>query len=70
MAKKKSKAKSDNPIVAYLKQTQAEIRKVHWPTRREATNLTSVVLAVTIVMSIFLSGMDFLFAQLVRLILS
>ena len=70
MAKKKSKAKSDNPIVAYLKQTQAEIRKVHWPSRREATNLTGVVLAVTIVMSIFLSGMDFLFAQLVRLILS
>ena len=70
MAKKRSTAKKDNPVVAYLKQTQAEIRKVHWPSRKEATNLTGVVLAVTIVMSIFLSGMDFLFAQLVRLILS
>ena len=70
MAKKKSRAKKDSPVVAYLRQTQAEVRKVHWPSRREATNLTGVVLAVTIVMSIFLSGMDYLFAQLVRLILS
>ncbi|MCG2769124.1 MAG: preprotein translocase subunit SecE [Chloroflexota bacterium] len=70
MAKKKSRAKKDNPVVAYLKQTQGEIRKVHWPSRKEAMNLTGVVLAVTITMSIFLSGMDYLFAQLVRLILS
>jgi len=70
MAKKQSRAKKDNPVVAYLKQTQAEIHKVHWPNRKEATNLTSVVLAVTVVMSIFLSGLDYLFAQLVRLILS
>jgi len=70
MAKKKSRAEKDNPVVAYLKQTQAEVRKVHWPSRKEATNLTGVVLAVTVVMSIFLSGMDYLFAQLVRLILS
>ena len=70
MAKKKSRVQKDNPVVAYLKQTQAEVRKVHWPSRKEATNLTGVVLAVTVVMSIFLSGMDYLFAQLVRLILS
>jgi len=69
MAKKKSRVKKDNPVVAYLKQTQAEVRKVHWPSRKEATNLTGVVLAVTITMSIFLSSMDYLFAQLVRLVL-
>jgi len=69
MAKKKARAKKENRIVAYFKETQAEIRKVHWPTRREAMNLTGVVLAVTIAMSIFLGGVDYLFAQLVRLVL-
>ena len=67
MARKKAQAKKENRIVAYFKETQAEIRKVHWPTRREATNLTGVVLAVTVGMSIFLGGVDYLLSELVRL---
>ena len=68
MARKKTKGKKENRIVAYLKETQAEIRKVHWPTRKEARNLTSVVLAVTVGMSIFLNGVDNLFSWLVSLV--
>jgi len=41
-------------IVRYFKQTRAEVRKVTWPTRREAIRLTAIVLAVTLVMAIFL----------------
>jgi len=68
VARKKTKGKKENRIVAYLKETQAEIRKVHWPTRKEARNLTSVVLAVTVGMSIFLNGVDNLFSWLVSLV--
>ncbi len=52
----------DNAIVRYFRETWAELKKVRWPTRREATNLTLVVLAVTASMAILLGFMDFLFA--------
>ncbi len=63
-------AKPDNALVRYLKETRAEIRKVSWPTREEATNLTVIVLAVTIAMAIFLGAVDLVFASLIRLIIS
>ena len=67
MAKKKTRARKENRIAAYLTKTQAEIRRVHWPSRKEALNLTGVVLSVMVAMSIFLSSIDYLFSWLVRL---
>ena len=66
----KSVAKSENRIVRYFKETRAELRKVTWPTRREATNLTLIVLGVTVAMAIFLGAVDLLFATLIRLLVS
>jgi preprotein translocase subunit SecE len=60
--------KPDNRLVRYFKETRAELRKVSWPTRQQATNLTLIVLAVTIVMAIFLGVVDFVFAGLIRLL--
>ncbi len=52
----------------YLRETVAELRKVNWPTRKEATQLTLIVLAVIGVTSIFLGLMDFIFARLIALV--
>jgi len=52
----------DNPVSEYLRDTRAELRKVHWPTREEAWNLTKIVLAVTISMALLLGFLDYLFA--------
>lgn len=57
-------------IVEYFKDTRGELRKVSWPTRKQATNLTLIVLAVTAAMALFLGAVDLLFATLVRLIVS
>lgn len=57
-------------IVEYFKDTRGELRKVTWPTRQEATKLTVIVLAVTATMALFLGALDFVFAALVRLIIS
>jgi len=46
------------------------MRKVSWPTRREALNLTIVVLIVTAVMSLFLGGLDYIFTTLFRVVIS
>ena len=61
--KKAAPAKKENAIVRYFRDTRAELRKVHWPTRDEAWSLTKVVLAVTISMALLLGLLDYLFAQ-------
>lgn len=60
--------KEDNVIVRYFKDTRAEISKVTWPTRKEGFRLTWVVFVVTVVATIAIFGIDFLFGLLVRLI--
>ena len=49
----------------------AELKKVVWLTRREATYLTALVMIVAVAAGIFLGALDFGFAELVnRLFLS
>ncbi len=59
-----------DPVREYLRETVGELRKVHWPTRMEARNLTIVVLAVTFIMAAFLGAFDFLFERLILGILT
>jgi len=58
----KKQTRQENAIVRYLRETRAELRKVHWPGREEAWNLTRVVIAVTVGMAIFLGTLDALFS--------
>ena len=62
--------KQPNAIIRMLRETVAELCKVTWPTRPEATQLTIVVLVVLVVMSTFLGAMDLVFARLIGLALS
>jgi preprotein translocase subunit SecE len=57
-----------DPIVEYLRETWAELRKVSWPSRSEAINLTLIVISVTTFLSIVLGLMDWLFARIMGLI--
>jgi len=57
-------------IVRLFGETRAELRKVNWPTRQEATQLTVIVLVVVSVMSTLLGLMDYLFSRLFAFIVS
>ena len=50
------------------KEARVEIRKVVWPTRQETTQTTLIVVAVVLVMSLVLWGIDSLLGWLVSLI--
>jgi len=50
--------RKENAILRYFRQTWAELKKVRWPSRREAVNLTIIVLSVTVAMSAFLGIVD------------
>lgn len=68
MANKKKPARK-NAITRFYRETVGELRKVTWPTRQEAINLTIVVLFVTFGMSAFLGLLDYLFSRLFVVIL-
>jgi preprotein translocase subunit SecE len=59
----------ENRFVTFYRETVAELRKVVWPTRDQAQNLTVVVLIVVVAMALFLGGIDALLTQLLRFIL-
>jgi len=59
-----SEVKAENRFKRYFKETRAEVRKVHWPTRKEARSLTIVVLVITVAMMIFLGTISALAAIL------
>ena len=56
----------DNAITRYFRETWAEMKKVRWPTRQEAQNLTLVVLAVTIGMAAILGLLDAFYSWLFK----
>ena len=71
MAKKKvTNRKQPNAVQRYYRETVGELRKVSWPTRQEAINLTSITLVVIVAMSAFLGTLDYIFNQLFAFILS
>ena len=56
-------------IQTFIKETIGELRKVSWPTRSEAWNLTIVVLIVLFAMTIFLGTLDMVYSRLFKIIL-
>jgi preprotein translocase subunit SecE len=70
LAKPAGKDKKPNAIKRLWRETVGELRKVTWPTPREAWKLTRVVLVVMFLMSAFLGLMDFVFSKLMTLLLA
>ena len=59
-----------NGIKQFLRETVGELRKVSWPTRKEALNLTWIVLLVIGAMTIYLGViLDSLYTMFFRLLL-
>src|SRR4249920_2874486 len=50
----------------FLAESLFELRKVVWPTRTEARNLTGVVLAMVLAISLILATFDFIISQLIK----
>lgn len=69
MADKKA-SKKQNAIQRFTRETVGELRKVSWPTRQEAWQLTQIVLVVLLFMAVFLGIIvDGIAGQLLNLLL-
>jgi preprotein translocase subunit SecE len=53
-------------IRRYFRESRIELRKVTWPSREQTVNLTLVVVVVCVVIALFLGGIDYVFASVIK----
>jgi preprotein translocase subunit SecE len=51
-------------IKNYFNEVIQELKKVTWPSKKQTANKTILVLVVSLLLAIYLGGLDFLFQQL------
>jgi preprotein translocase subunit SecE len=73
----KSKAKKPNKFLAFVnrvkkffRDTKAEIKKIVWPAPKAVVKSTGVVLVTIVLLGLFVSGIDFLFMNLLGLVMN
>lgn len=68
--KNEKKEAKPNRIQRWWRETVGELRKVTWPTPKEAWRLTKLVLIVMVAMSVLLGVFDYIFSTLITLLYS
>ena len=68
--KKDKKEKGQNKVAKKTKETFSELKKVSWPTFGQVVKKTGVVLAVVIIFTVVLFGIDYLLGLLFDLLTS
>ena len=48
-------------IRLFLAESQEEFKRINWPTRKEATKMVIVVIAISVFMAAFLGVLDYIF---------
>ena len=69
MAKSQVAVKQGKQRFKFIVDIVAELKKVVWPTRQEATYLTTLVIVFTVAVAIILYGIDYGFSELMKVIL-
>jgi len=78
MISRAQKAKAAKPVLtpakrksklSFFPEAVEELRKAHWPTRRETTRLSMLVLIVCVVVGAILGGIDYGFTRLIGALL-
>ena len=67
---KKKKLTIIQKIQRFWRETIGELRKVTWPTPPEAWKMTKLVILVMLLMAAILGVLDFLFSQLISLLVA
>lgn len=56
---------SESKIGKYLIDSKAELKKVVWPSKKETTNYTLLVIGISLATAALWGGFDYLFSQIV-----
>jgi preprotein translocase subunit SecE len=52
----------------FLIETRDELVKVNWPSRAEVIRLTIVVITVSVIVGLYIGGLDFVLTKLLELV--
>ena len=55
-------------FVNYIRDTIAEMKHVSWPTTSQAVIYTALVVGIAVLVSLILSGFDYIFTSLLELV--
>jgi preprotein translocase subunit SecE len=55
-----------NKIFSFLRESKTELKKVKWPTKRETLQYTLVVIIISLMVAIFLGGLDYFLSLLLK----
>jgi len=53
----------------FAAEAKNELKKVTWPTRKETTGITAVVIVTSFVMCIYLGVVDWVLAEIIRFLI-
>jgi preprotein translocase subunit SecE len=56
-------------LIAYLQEVKTELTKISWPSRQKSTQMTLVVLGASLAVGLYIGGLDYLFTNLLGIIL-
>lgn len=59
--------KAVRPLV-FLKEVKSEMKKVSWPSRQEVIRLTLIVIVSSVIVAVYIGGLDFVFTKLMALL--
>lgn len=59
----------ENRLAKYLISAKTELKKVTWPTKKETTKHTLIVIGVSVFTAVFLGVLDYVFADILALII-
>jgi len=57
----------ETKLVKYLIEAKAELRKVSWPTKKETTKHTLIVIGISLFVAAFLGVLDYAFSKFLTL---
>ena len=55
--------------IAFLRETKDELKKVVWPNKQEVIRLTFVVIIISLIVGLFLGGLDFVFVKIIETVI-
>lgn len=53
-------------LTTFIKEAKVELAKVNWLSRKQVINYTMLVVGVSLVMAIFLGGLDYVFGAALK----
>lgn len=58
--------KYGHKIIVFLKEAHVELKKVQWPTRKEAVKLTLIVIGFSVAVAVFLGVIDYILTVVIE----